>query len=155
HCSAWCGSAGTSWTRRSLTCELRCAWLPNPRCLTTISPWPFVEPGTRRKPIPSSRALARSTPLSTRSRRRPTEPRPAPARYLSTGKARRRSWRHVDEGHALSARPLGGLLLLGVLTVLWGSNWPAMKLALRELDPWTFRTICLLVGGGGLLTLVR
>ena len=55
----------------------------------------------------------------------------------------------------LSARPLGGLLLLGVLTVLWGSNWPAMKLALRELDPWTFRTICLLVGGGGLLALVR
>jgi drug/metabolite transporter (DMT)-like permease len=55
----------------------------------------------------------------------------------------------------LSARPLGGLLLLGTLTVLWGSNWPAMKLALRELDPWTFRTICLLVGGGGLLALVR
>ncbi len=52
-------------------------------------------------------------------------------------------------------RPLGGLLLLAVLTVLWGSNWPAMKLAVRELDPWTFRTICLLVGGAGLLALVR
>jgi len=50
---------------------------------------------------------------------------------------------------------VGGFVLLGVLTVLWGSNWPAMKLALRELDPWTFRTICLLVGGGGLLALVR
>jgi drug/metabolite transporter (DMT)-like permease len=48
-----------------------------------------------------------------------------------------------------------GLLLLGVLTILWGSNWPAMKLALRELDPWVFRTVCLLVGGAGLLTLVR
>ncbi len=55
----------------------------------------------------------------------------------------------------MSTRPLGGLVLLGALTVLWGSNWPAMKLALRELDPWTFRTICLLVGGGGLLALVR
>jgi drug/metabolite transporter (DMT)-like permease len=55
----------------------------------------------------------------------------------------------------LSDRPVGGLILLGALTVLWGSNWPAMKLALRELDPWTFRTICLLVGGGGLLALVR
>jgi drug/metabolite transporter (DMT)-like permease len=55
----------------------------------------------------------------------------------------------------MSNRPLGGVLLLGALTVLWGSNWPAMKLALRELDPWTFRTICLLVGGGGLLALVR
>lgn len=30
-----------------------------------------------------------------------------------------------------------------------------MKLAVRELDPWAFRTICLLVGGGGLLALVR
>jgi drug/metabolite transporter (DMT)-like permease len=30
-----------------------------------------------------------------------------------------------------------------------------MKLAVRELDPWTFRTICLLVGGSGLLALVR
>jgi drug/metabolite transporter (DMT)-like permease len=30
-----------------------------------------------------------------------------------------------------------------------------MKLALREIDPWTFRTTCLLVGGGGLLALVR
>lgn len=55
----------------------------------------------------------------------------------------------------MSVRPLGGLLLLGALTILWGSNWPAMKLALRELDPWTFRTICLLGGGGGLLALAR
>lgn len=51
--------------------------------------------------------------------------------------------------------PLAGLLLLGALTVFWGGNWPAMKLALRELDPWTFRTVCLLAGGGGLLALVR
>jgi drug/metabolite transporter (DMT)-like permease len=62
---------------------------------------------------------------------------------------------NVDGEHALSARPLGGLVLLGALTVLWGSNWPAMKIALRELDPWTFRTVCLLVGGAGLLALVR
>ena len=55
----------------------------------------------------------------------------------------------------MSARPLGGILLLSALTVLWGSNWPAIKLAVREIDPWTFRTICLLVGGGGLLALVR
>ena len=55
----------------------------------------------------------------------------------------------------MSERPLGGVLLLAVLSVLWGSNWPALKVALRELDPWTFRTICLVVGGGGLLMLVR
>jgi drug/metabolite transporter (DMT)-like permease len=55
----------------------------------------------------------------------------------------------------LSERPLGGVLLLAVLTVLWGSTWPALKVALRELDPWTFRTVCLAVGGGGLLMLAR
>ena len=61
----------------------------------------------------------------------------------------------LGRGTPLSRRPLGGVLLLAALTVLWGSNWPAIKLAVRELDPWTFRTICLLVGGGGLLALVR
>lgn len=58
-------------------------------------------------------------------------------------------------GPGTPGRPLPGVLLLGALTVLWGSNWPAMKLALREIDPWTFRTVCLVVGGGGLLVLVR
>ena len=53
----------------------------------------------------------------------------------------------------MSTRPLGGLLLLGTLTFLWGGNWPAMKTALHEIDPWIFRTICLLVGGTGLLVL--
>jgi drug/metabolite transporter (DMT)-like permease len=55
----------------------------------------------------------------------------------------------------MTRSPLAGYLLLALLTVLWGGNWPAMKLALRELDPWTFRTVCLLVGGGSLLALVR
>ena len=55
----------------------------------------------------------------------------------------------------MSASPVAGTLLLAALSILWGSNWPAMKLALREIDPWTFRTICLVVGGGGLLGLVR
>jgi drug/metabolite transporter (DMT)-like permease len=55
----------------------------------------------------------------------------------------------------LTGTPLAGCLLLLALTVLWGGNWPAMKLAVREIDPWAFRTVCLLVGGGGLLTLVR
>src|SRR5262245_23843317 len=69
--------------------------------------------------------------------------------------ARRRRYRPMPRHTEASGRPLGGLLLLGTLTVLWGSNWPAMKVALRELDPWTFRTACLMVGGAGLLALVR
>ena len=43
-----------------------------------------------------------------------------------------------------------GIALLIALTVLWGLNWPAMKLALLEIPPWTFRSFCL-VGGGVLL----
>src|SRR5215831_737587 len=37
-----------------------------------------------------------------------------------------------------------GLSLLGVLTLLWGINWPMMKLAVSAMPVLTFRTICLL-----------
>ncbi|HEX6144451.1 MAG TPA: DMT family transporter [Geminicoccaceae bacterium] len=47
--------------------------------------------------------------------------------------------------------PASGILLLVSLTILWGLNWPAMKLALSEIPPWSFRTMCLL--GGGLILL--
>jgi drug/metabolite transporter (DMT)-like permease len=51
--------------------------------------------------------------------------------------------------------PATGIALLCALTILWGSNWPAMKLALREIDPWTFRSLCLVVGGAAVLGLAR
>lgn len=51
--------------------------------------------------------------------------------------------------------PVPGVALLGALTLLWGVNWPAMKLGLSEVEPWTFRTLCLLVGGIGLLGIGR
>lgn len=44
-----------------------------------------------------------------------------------------------------------GLLLLVMLSIAWGVNWPAMKLALQEIPVWTFRTLCLTLGGGTLL----
>ena len=50
---------------------------------------------------------------------------------------------------AVHRLPPHGLWLLAVLTVTWGANWPAMKLALAEVEPWTFRTVCLLVGAAG------
>ncbi|WP_029007836.1 DMT family transporter [Azospirillum halopraeferens] len=52
-------------------------------------------------------------------------------------------------------RPLEGPLLLASLALFWGTNWPAMKLALTGMDPWTFRALCLAAGGGGLLLAVR
>lgn len=48
-----------------------------------------------------------------------------------------------------------GLLLIASITLFWGVNWPAMKLAVAEVPVWTFRTICLVIGGLGLLAICR
>jgi drug/metabolite transporter (DMT)-like permease len=45
--------------------------------------------------------------------------------------------------------------LLALLSLFWGLGWPAMKVVLSEVRPWTFRTVCLLAGGSGLLALAR
>ncbi|HQR22087.1 MAG TPA: EamA family transporter [Burkholderiaceae bacterium] len=42
------------------------------------------------------------------------------------------------------------LLLLALLTLFWGVNWPVMKLGVAELPPLYFRTLCL---GGGLVVI--
>jgi drug/metabolite transporter (DMT)-like permease len=42
------------------------------------------------------------------------------------------------------------LLLLALLTLFWGVNWPVMKLGVAEMPPLYFRTLCL---GGGLLVI--
>ncbi len=51
--------------------------------------------------------------------------------------------------------PLLGYLLLAALSLSWGCNWPVMKIALAEIPPWTFRMLCLVSGGVGLITLVK
>ncbi len=48
-------------------------------------------------------------------------------------------------------RPHSGLLLLASVILGWGISWPISKIALEEIDPWTFRTLCLLIAGPGLL----
>ncbi len=50
--------------------------------------------------------------------------------------------------------PLGYLLLAG-LALFWGGNWPIMKIALGEIPVWPFRSMCLIAGGGALLTLSK
>jgi drug/metabolite transporter (DMT)-like permease len=46
-------------------------------------------------------------------------------------------------------------VLLALLSLFWGLAWPAMKIVLGEVRPWTFRAICLAAGGAALLALAR
>lgn len=54
-------------------------------------------------------------------------------------------------GPSAPALPPAGFALLASVSLLWGVNWPAMKMALAAFDPWTFRFACLAVGGATLL----
>lgn len=53
------------------------------------------------------------------------------------------------------ALPRDGLLLLVGVTLTWGLAWPAMKIILNEMSPWTFRAISLPIGGLCLMALTR
>jgi drug/metabolite transporter (DMT)-like permease len=48
-----------------------------------------------------------------------------------------------------------GLLLLALLTLIWGVNWPVMKTALAELPPWTFRSLTVPAAGLILMAVIR
>lgn len=47
------------------------------------------------------------------------------------------------------------LWILAGLTLAWGFNWTAMKVALAEVPPWTFRSLCLGAGSGVLFAVLR
>jgi drug/metabolite transporter (DMT)-like permease len=66
---------------------------------------------------------------------------------------RRHSVPAVSYAPAGSAPSAGHLLLLALLTVLWGTNWPALKIAVSAMPVATFRTICLGVAGPALLAI--
>jgi drug/metabolite transporter (DMT)-like permease len=51
--------------------------------------------------------------------------------------------------------PQFGFVLLTFLSLFWGFNWPMMKIGLREIPVWTFRTLCLFLGGFGTLCLAK
>jgi drug/metabolite transporter (DMT)-like permease len=61
--------------------------------------------------------------------------------------------------------PAAGIALVVLLAVIWGLNWPAMRAAVVEISPWSFRAICLTVAsivlfsisfaGGGRLRVPR
>ena len=49
--------------------------------------------------------------------------------------------------------PLGGLIALVVLWLVWGTSWPAMRTVFLELPVWQFRAVTCAVGGIVLLGL--
>ena len=51
--------------------------------------------------------------------------------------------------------PQFGLVLLMFLSIFWGFSWPMMKIGLREIPVWTFRTLCLFLGGFGVLCIAK
>jgi drug/metabolite transporter (DMT)-like permease len=64
---------------------------------------------------------------------------------------------HIEKNtlHSQLRSSLKGLLLLAILSLFWGLGWPAMKITLAEVRPWTFRAVCLMTSGSALLLLAR
>jgi drug/metabolite transporter (DMT)-like permease len=56
---------------------------------------------------------------------------------------------------APAAAPAASLLLVGILTLVWGCNWPVLKLGVTELPPLTFRAATLPFAALGLLLIAK
>ena len=54
-----------------------------------------------------------------------------------------------------SSIPPRALVLLALLSLVWGTNWPLFPIATRELSVWTFRSFSLLTAGALLLLFAR
>lgn len=51
--------------------------------------------------------------------------------------------------------PRKGIILLVTLSLFWGLAWPAIKISVSEIPPWTFRSYCLVLSGIGILILAK
>jgi drug/metabolite transporter (DMT)-like permease len=56
---------------------------------------------------------------------------------------------------AQRAVPTSSLMLIGILALVWGCNWPVLKIGVTELPPLTFRAMTLPLAGIGLLIVAR
>lgn len=56
---------------------------------------------------------------------------------------------------AQQAVPASSLLLIGILTLVWGCNWPVLKFGVAELAPLTFRATTMPFAAFGLLLMAR
>ena len=51
--------------------------------------------------------------------------------------------------------PPRALVLLLILSIVWGTNWPLFPFAVREVSVWTFRAVAVLIAGVALLMVAR
>src|SRR6185295_10338066 len=63
--------------------------------------------------------------------------------------------RRIAMSHERSHFSRFGLVLLALLALGWGFNWPIMKIVLQEVPPLTFRGVCLVAGSLGILLIAR
>ena len=61
----------------------------------------------------------------------------------------------MDEGRQEQHLPFRLWWVLVGLTLVWGFNWTAMKVAISDIAPFTFRTLCLGLGSGVLFAALR
>jgi drug/metabolite transporter (DMT)-like permease len=54
-----------------------------------------------------------------------------------------------------STIPPRALALLGVITLVWGTNWPLFAYAVQEVSVWTFRAVAVTIAGLALLAVAR
>jgi drug/metabolite transporter (DMT)-like permease len=55
----------------------------------------------------------------------------------------------------LPSVPARAWVLLTILTLVWGTNWPLFPLAVQEVSVWTFRAVALLIAGPTLLAVAK
>ena len=58
-------------------------------------------------------------------------------------------------GTRTAALPPSIIVLVVLLALGWGSNWPLMKVVMTEMAPLHFRVLCLIAGAAGLLSIAR
>jgi len=60
-----------------------------------------------------------------------------------------------NSGKHSGGLPRKGILLLITLSLFWGLAWPAIKISVSEIPPWTFRSYCIVLSGIGILMLAK
>jgi len=62
---------------------------------------------------------------------------------------------HADAGHAASHALSHAYVPMAILALIWGCNWPVLKLGVTEIPPLTFRSLTLPFAALGMLAVAR